>query len=315
MATTLVTGVGLVGTSFAQHALKRGEKLVFYDFMPRTEYLHRKLGTADVDVVQKDIRDLPALVETMQRYRPETVVHTAGLIGGRVEESLYSGLQINVMGTINVLEAARLTGVRRFVLISTFGAYDRRRATNQPTHEDMPRGPGAGYGNSKATKELMAEAYQRLYGFELLTLRLANAYGLGHFWGGSGGGEKVQMLLEAGIRGEVARIPQAQTMTFEYVYAKDMGRAVDLATTVPVPEKTTFNIGVGEVTTFDDLVAAVERQFPKLEVEVIPGRPPDVAVSVPLDISRAKQYLGWEPQYTMDAAFEDYVKDLRAVME
>ena len=315
MATTLVTGVGLVGTSFAQHALKRGEKLVFYDFMPRTEYLHRKLGTADVAVVQKDIRDLPALVEAMQRYRPETVVHTAGLIGGRVEESLYNGLQINVVGTINVLEAARLTGVRRFVLISTFGAYDRRRATNQPTHEDMPRGPGAGYGNSKATKELMAEAYQRLYGFELLTLRLANAYGLGHFWGGSGGGEKVQMLLEAGIRGEVARIPQAQTMTFEYVYAKDMGRAVDLATTVPVPEKTTFNIGVGEVTTFDDLVAAVERQFSKLEVEVIPGRPPDVAVSVPLDISRAKQYLGWEPQYTMDAAFEDYVKDLRAVME
>ncbi|MCY4439020.1 MAG: NAD(P)-dependent oxidoreductase, partial [Deltaproteobacteria bacterium] len=272
-------------------------------------------GTADVEVVQKDIRDLPALTEAMQRYRPETVVHTAGLIGGRVEESLYSGLQINVMGTINVLEAARLTGVKRFVLISTFGAYDRRRATNEPTHEDMPRGPGAGYGNSKATKELMAEAYQRLYGFELLTLRLANAYGLGHFWGGSGGGEKVQMLLEAGIRGEVARIPQAQTMTFEYVYAKDMGRAVDLAATVAMPEKTTFNIGVGEVTTFDDLVAAAERQFPKLEVEVIPGSPPAVSASSPLDISRAKQYLGWEPQYTMDAAFEDYVQDLRAVME
>lgn len=315
MGTTLVTGVGLVGTSFAQWALKRKEKLVFYDFMPRTEYLHRKLGTANVEVVQKDVRDLPALTEAMLRFRPETVVHTAGLIGGRVVESLYNGMQINVMGTINVLEAARLTGVKRFVLISTFGAYDRRRAGDQPTHEDMPRGPGAGYGNSKATKELMAEAYQRLYGFELLTLRLANAYGLGHFWGGSGGGEKVQMLLEAGIRGEVARIPQAQTMTFEYVYAKDMGRAVDLATTAPMPEKTTFNIGSGRVTTFDELVAAVERQFPKLEVEVIPGRPPDVSASVPLDISRAKQYLGWEPRYTMDTAFEDYVKDLRAVME
>jgi len=315
MGTTLVTGVGLVGTSFAQCALARDEKLVFYDFMPRMEYLHRKLGTADVEVVQKDIRDLPALTEAMLRFRPETVVHTAGLIGGRVVESLYNGLQINVMGTINVLEAARLTGVKRFVLISTFGAYDRRRAGNRPTHEDMPRGPGAGYGNSKATKELMAEAYQRLYGFELLTLRLANAYGLGHFWGGSGGGEKVQMLLEAGIRGEVARISQAQTMTFEYVYAKDMGRAVDLATTVPMPEKTTFNIGSGQLTTFDELVGAVERQFPRLEVEVIPGRPPDVSASTPLDISRAKQYLGWEPQYTMDTAFEDYVKDLRAVME
>ncbi len=315
MGTTLVTGVGLVGTSFAQWALKRKEKVVFYDFMPRTEYLHRKLGKVDVEVVQKDVRDLPALTEAMQRFRPETVVHTAGLIGPRVVESLHNGLQINVMGTINVLEAARLTGVKRFVLISTFGAYDRRRFTDQAINEDMPRGPGSGYGNSKATKELMAEAYQGLYGFELLVLRLANAYGLGHFWGGSGGGEKVQVLLEAGIRGEVARIPQAQTMDFEYVYAKDMGRAVDLATTVSMPEKTIFNIGVGEVTTFDGLVAAAERQFPKLEVEIIPGKAPETAVSVPLDISRAREYLGWEPKYSMDTAFEDYIKDLQGVME
>lgn len=315
MGTTLVTGVGLVGTSFAQCALKRKEKVVFYDFMPRAEYLHRKLGTVDVEVVQKDVRDLAALVEVMQRCRPETVVHTAGLIGARVVESLHNGLQINVMGTINVLEAARLTGVKRFVLISTFGAYDRRRFTDQAINEDMPRGPGSGYGNSKATKELMAEAYQGLYGFELIVLRLANTYGLGHFWGGSGGGEKVQLLLEAGIRREVARIPQAQTMDFEYVYAKDMGRAVDLATTVSMPDKTIFNIGVGEVTTFDGLVAAAERQFPGLQVEIIPGKAPETSVSVPLDISRAKEFLGWEPEYSMDAAFEDYVKDLQGVME
>ena len=48
---------------------------------------------------------------------------------------------------------------------------------------------------------------------------------------------------------------------------------------------------------------------------MIPGSPPAVSASSPLDISRAKEHLGWEPQYTMDSAFEDYVKDLRAVME
>ena len=312
--TTMITGVGLVGTSFAQCALKRNEKLVFYDFQPRTEYLHKKLGTADVAVVQKDVRDLPALLEAIQTYRPETVVHTAGLIGPRVAEALYSGLQINVMGTINVLEAVRLAGVKRLVHISTFGVYDRRRLGDRPTHEDMPRGPGSAYGNSKAAKELMAEAYQKLYGFELIMLRLANAYGLGHFWAGSGGGEKVQNLLEAGIKGGVARIPQEQTMDFEYVYAKDVGRAVDIAATIAMPKPSIFNIGAGKVTTFDELAATAQKLLPKLEVEIVPGKPPANAVSQPLDISRAKEHLGWEPQYDMEKGFQDYISDLEKVM-
>ena len=312
--TTMITGVGLVGTSFAQCALKRNEKLVFYDFQPRTEYLHKKLGTADVAVVQKDVRDLPALVEAMQTHRPETVVHTAGLIGARVAEAPYTGFQINVMGTINVLEAVRLTGVKRLVHISTFGVYDRRRLGDRPTDEDMPRGPGSAYGNSKSSKELMAEAYQKIYGFELIMLRLANAYGLGHFWGGSGGGEKIQNLLEAGIRGGVARIPQEQTMDFEYVYAKDVGRAVDIATTTAMPKQNIFNIGAGKVTTFDELTATVQKLLPKLEVEIIPGKPSTNSVSQPLDISRAKEQLKWEPQYTLETGFQDYINDLKAVM-
>ena len=63
--TTLITGVGLVGTSFAQYALERQEHLVFYDFQPRTNYLTRKLGNQDIKVVQKDIRDLPGLIEVI----------------------------------------------------------------------------------------------------------------------------------------------------------------------------------------------------------------------------------------------------------
>jgi len=186
--TTLITGIGLVGTAFAQRALNRGERLVFYDFQPRQEFLNKKLGSAEVAVVQKDIRDLPALIHAMQEHKVDTVLHTAGLIGGRVAEALYTGLQINVMGTINVAEAVRLTGVKRLVLISTMGVYDRRQEGSTPINEDFPRGEGAPYGNSKVAKELMVEAYQRLYGFELVVLRLANAYGFGHFWGGSAGG-------------------------------------------------------------------------------------------------------------------------------
>ena len=112
--TTLITGLGLVGTSYAQLALKRGESIVFYDIAPRKDFLANKLGTANVTVVQRDVRDLPALIETILKNKVDTVIHTAGLIGGKVAQPIYTGMQINVMGTINVAEAVRLTGVKRW---------------------------------------------------------------------------------------------------------------------------------------------------------------------------------------------------------
>src|SRR5215208_3710396 len=231
--TTLVTGAGLVGTSFAQHALARGEKIVFVDHEPRADFLRLKLGDRGYILARKDVRDLPALLETVKEHGVDTVVHTAGLIGGRVQESLSLAFDINLGGTRNVAEAVRLTGVRRLVHISTFGVYDRRRKTSGPVTEGFARGGGRGYGNYKVAKELILEAYANLHGFELIVLRPANVFGFGHFWSGSGGGKKMQDLLEAGLDGRTARIEQSQTMANEYIYAKDMGRAIDLAATVP----------------------------------------------------------------------------------
>jgi nucleoside-diphosphate-sugar epimerase len=309
---TLITGLGLVGTSYAQHAVKRGESIVFYDIAPRKDFLAHKLGPANVTVVQRDVRDLPALVEAMQKYKIDKVIHTAGLIGGKVAQPIYSGMQINVMGTINVAEAVRLTGVKRLVQISTFGVYDRRGGELAPIDENFHRGPGEPYGNSKVAKELMVEAYQRLYGFELIVLRLANVYGVGHFAGGSGGGEMVQNMLQTGIKGGVVKINQEVARDFEYVYYKDLGRALDKAATVPLSAPVTLNIGTGVVIKFDDLVATAEKLLPKLQVEIIPGARPRSAKQ-PMVIARAKEVLGWEPEYDIVAGFKDYIEELKAL--
>ena len=124
---TLITGSGLVGTSFAHYALERRERLVFYDVRPSGAYLEKKLGSSAVSFVQGDILDLPALMQAIREHEVDTVLHTAGLIGTRVAESPYTGFQINVMGTINVLEAVRLTCVRRLIHISSLSVYDQRR--------------------------------------------------------------------------------------------------------------------------------------------------------------------------------------------
>lgn len=312
MGTTLITGLGLVGTSYAQNALKRGESVVFYDIAPRPDFLARKLGGANVTVVQRDVRDLPALIETIHNYKCDTVLHTAGLIGGKVANPIYSGFQINIMGTINVAEAVRLTGVKRLVQISTFGIYDRRQGEPAPIDENFRRGPGEAYGNSKVAKELVVEAYQRMFGFELIVLRLANVYGVGHFAGGSGGGEMVQNMLRTGIKGGVVKIPQEVARDFEYIYYKDLGRALDKAASTALKEPTTLNIGTGVVVKFDDLAALAERLLPKLQVEIVPGTRPRSAKQ-PMLIDKAKQVLGWAPEYDIEAGFKDYIEELRCL--
>ena len=313
--TTLITGSGLVGTSFAQVARRRCARLVFYDVQPHGEFLKRKLPGADVAFVQGDILDLPALLHTTRQYGVDTVVHTAGLVGTKVAEAPYTGIQINVMGTINVLEAVRLAGVKRLVHISSLSVYDQRRDCPAPLREDFPRGDGRLYDNTKVAKELMVEAYQRLYGFEVIVLRLAKLYGFGHFQGGSAGGRLIQTLVQCGLRGEVARVPRPLTTDFEYVYAKDVGRAVDIAATIPLPEETYFNIGSGQVLTFEELTAAIREVLPELEVEILPGPPPGVQMKQPIDCSKARDLLGWEPRYTMEEAFRDYVADLEDVAD
>jgi UDP-glucose 4-epimerase len=308
--TTLVTGAGLIGAAFAREALQRGEKIVFVDLEPRTEFLRFKLGKEGFEVLRKDIRDLPGLVEVMAAHAVETVVHTAGLIGGRVQQSLSLAFDINLNGSRNVAEAARLTGVRRFVQISTFGVYDPRRAATKPVDEDFPRGGRRGYGNFKGAVEQILDAYAEAYGFELIMLRPANVFGFGHFAAGSSGGMKMQALIEAGLDGGVARIPAAETMDNEYVYVADVGRAVELAATIAMPRDYVFNIGGGHVTPYAQLLETAKALFPKLTVETLPGEAPK-SKSQPLDLSRARETLGWQPQFSLREALSDYADELR----
>jgi UDP-glucose 4-epimerase len=309
--TTLVTGAGLIGTAFAQHALRRGERIVFVDPEPRSDFLDKKLGGEGYVLVRADVRDLPAIVGIIRTHRVETVVHTAGLIGSRVQQSLGLAFDINLGGARNVAEAVRLGGVRRLIHISTFGVYDSRQTPSGPIDEDFPRGATRGYGNYKVAQELILEAYAAEHKFELIILRPANVFGLGHFWSGSSGGAKMQELVLAGLEERTARIPAAEAIANEYVYSKDVGLAVDLAATVAPPPVTAFNIGNGAVTPFEEVVDVVRSLLPASKAEILPGATGKSKTS-PLDLSRARAHLGWEPRFTVRSAFEDYIAELRA---
>ena len=310
---TLITGSGLIGASFGAYAAARGERLVFLDFQPRDEFLKSKLGSADYVSLQGDVLDLPVLTGIIKAHDIDTVLHTAAIIAGRVAQEGYWAFNVNIQGTINVAEAARLAGVRRVVHISTLSVYNRAFEGTGSVPETLQRGDSTAYGSSKAVQELVLEAYQGLYGFELMVVRLAHVFGLGHFLGGAESGAITHTLLTCGRDGGVAKIARRQARPLERIYAKDVGRAVDLAATVPVPPVNVFNIGTGLVTTFDELVAEARAIYPGLEVEVVPDGTPHVGAKQPLDITRAKEYLGWEPRFTLGSALQDYVSDMDAL--
>jgi nucleoside-diphosphate-sugar epimerase len=307
--TVLVTGAGLVGTAFAETAIGRGDDVVFVDPEPRADYLKMRLGANGWRLERGDVRDLPGLLALAQKVKPSALVHTAGLIGRRVEESLANAFEINLRGTLNAAETVRLAGIRRLVHISTFGVYDWRRAMTEPVREDFPRGPGRGYGNFKVAKEMILEAHRRLHGYELIVLRPANVYGVGHFWAGSSGGAKMQALISAGLTGETARIPAAEAGANEYIYAKDVGRAVDAAVTAMKADALFLNIGTGVVTPFATLIEAAKRVLPRLKVE-IEGDVPEIERGQPLDVSAAKRALGWTAAYSLDEGLADYARAL-----
>ncbi len=311
--TTLITGAGLVGTSYAQHALRRGENVVFVDPVPREDYLRARMGNADFTYLNEDVRSLPGLISTINDHNIETILHTASVIGKRVNDPIHFGYDLNIGGTQAVADAARLTGVRRIVHISTFGAYNWRKITENPVAEDNLLGAGTAYSNSKVSQEMILEAYAQDAGFDLFMLRLGNVFGVGHFWAGSGGGQKVQDLVMAGITGEPAKIPEEQTMGFVYLYAKDCGRAINICATIEQPPERVFNVAYPFATSFDDLVAVIKDQLPDLRVEIIPGVAP-LNRAASLDISRAKEMLDWEPEFSMADAFADYIADLKAQM-
>ena len=104
-------------------------------------------------------------------------------------------------------------------------------------------------------------------------------------------------------------------MDFEYIYCCDVGRAVDLAATIPMPDQTIMNIGTGQITPFEELVTIAQEILPKLKVKIIPGQSPAVSSKQPLEISRAEKYLEWKPTYDMRSGLCEYIKDLEVAMQ
>jgi len=306
----LITGAGLIGTHLAKRVIDDGDRAVLFDLAPNADYINKVVGPGKAGVVAADMRDLPALIDALKRFDVDTIVHTAGLIGKRVAENTYTGSTNNILGTINVLEATRLLGLRRVVYVSTFGVYDRSRIKEPVIREETDTGGHNLYTVTKLCSEHLVHGYATHHNLDTVIIRPAGVFGRGLYIGGSTVGMVMRDLALAIIKGNPMTIDAKVYAPNEYVYAKDVALVLHLACQVKNPKQRTYNAGTGVVTGAEDLAQVVRELSPKTEVSVKSSSGDKGGKGAPLDLGASKTELGYSPQFPLKQALQDYMEEL-----
>ena len=312
----LVTGgSGLVGAYAVQMLLERGERPVIFDVALNDRLLGAVgLDPAKLTLIRGDMLDLPALISAIRDSDCDRIIHLAAFLGEEVQRRPYSGVRLNFMGTVNVFEAARLEKVSRVVFPSSGTVYLGSLGEGLgKIDESIPINPPSVYAATKASCEFMGRAYAKRYGFEFICLRYT-----GGLYGPSPAALKatreiaIQQMIRAAVKGESTKISWPYGPA-EILYGKDAAKGTVLAVLKDKFKDTLFHIGNGIMLSGDDIVAAVRKAYPGSNIELTkannPMPYPDSRLAS--DFSRAKEQLGYEPDYSIDRAVIDYGETLK----
>lgn len=304
MKIVVTGGAGFIGSHVCDEFVGHGHEVVALDNLSsgRKENLDPK-----VRLVVADIRsaDAAALID---RERPDAICHLAAQMDVRrsVEDPRFDA-ESNILGMLNLLEAARKASVKKVIFSSTGGAIYGEQDVF-PAREDHPTRPVSPYGVSKAAGELYLGYYRAQYGLKSVALRYANVYGPRQNPHGEAG--VVAIFSQRLIAGQPCTIFGEGKQTRDFVYGKDVARANYLAF-----EKDyvgAANIGTAVETDinalYQHLADAACVKTPALHA---PGKPGEQLRSC-IDPSHAKKVLGWEPTVGLQDGIRQTIAFFRA---
>ena len=252
-------------------------------------------------LIEADLRDGEALRDVCGGARPDVVFHLGAQIDVRRSVAdPAADARVNVIGTINMLVAAREAGARRFVNSSTGGAiYGEAREI--PAPESHPTEPEAAYGQSKLAAEGYCRLFRRLHGFSTVSLRYGNVYGPRQDPLGEAG--VIAIFCGKLIDGGKPTVFGDGLQTRDYVYVGDVVAANLAAAESDVGGA--FNVGLGVESTVLDLIEVLGRLAGRSDFEPVraPERPGEIK-HIALDSSRAREELGWEPRVRLEEGLE-----------
>ena len=283
---SLVTGgAGFIGSHLVDALLAEGHDVAVVDDLSRGRRAQVH-PAARLHVV--DVRDA-ALHDVLRQERPEVVFHQAAQIDVRrsISEPLLD-TEINVVGTVNLLQACVGAGVRRVVFASSGGAI-YGDTTRIPTPEEHPAMPASLYGAAKLCGEAYGGVYSGLYGLEFVAMRYANVYGPRQDPHGEAG--VVAIFARKLLADEAPVINGEGTQTRDYVYVGDAVRAFLAAGDSGRPG--TWNIGTGVEVSVLDLVAIIGVVVGRDVRPVFAGPRPGELQRSAVATERAASELGW----------------------
>ena len=305
----LVTGgAGFIGSHFVEKLLAAGHEVVtlddfndFYD--PRTKQANIASFAKDVAVHLVDLRDRATVRSLFRHERFDTIAHLAARAGVRPSiqhPRLY--YDTNVIGTLHLLEAARVTGVERFIFASSSSVYGASKTV--PFSEDQfltqTLSP---YGATKIAGEFLCSTYSHLYQMRVVALRYFTVYGPR---------QRPDLAIHQFTRRIYAGQPIDQfgdgSTRRDYTYIDDIIQGTMAALAYDGPLYDVFNLGESQTIQLKDLISAVENALgKKAKINKLPEQPGDMPLTY-ADISKAKKLLGYNPITKLNQGLPKFVE-------
>jgi len=311
MARWLVTGgAGFLGSAVVEALAARGDEVTALDLAASERLRQVAAAHPAVSIEIGEVTEWARMAALIQSGRPDGIVHCAAIVGVPASvEAPFRTFQVNVEGSLNLLECMRLFGVKRMVHISseeTYGPFLVPQAAE--THPQQPSMP---YGISKLAVELLARSYGELYGIECLHVRTSWVYGPG-----LPRPRIPKIFVDAAVAGRPLHLEGGSEFAVDHTHVDDLVQGILLVLDKDAHPFDAYNIGSGEAPTLAEIVEIVKELVPGADLRVGAGpyRLPGGIVPVKkgaLDITRAREVLGYAPRYDIRRGLADYVRALR----
>jgi nucleoside-diphosphate-sugar epimerase len=211
----------------------------------------------------------------------------------------YSMVQVNIVGTANMLELARIHNARRFVYCSSTSAYGVTE--RPPVMEDSTLRPASLYGASKVASEYITTAYANQYGLSAASIRLSWVYGPGRTTPCV-----IRTMIEDALAKRPTKMPFGSDFPRQFIYVDDAVDGLVNALDAPTLPRSTYNVTGNTQTTLEQVADLVRAVFTDAVIELQPGPDPVDEFQEKFSIEAARRDLGYEPRVALEQGIRAY---------